>query len=140
MPSFETGIPRACAKSGPSGGTIAKSSVAMNRAVPIRNTSLRSDMGGRTGGIARLRPFRWRLHYATLDVTARHAEIICCRLVPSFDGRKVRDLVMRNVVFVTPVPARSMEEVRAAAGLSDVRLLGITQQVPRGGDAEPFAD
>src|ERR1700742_1359592 len=60
MPSFETGIPRACAKSGPSGSTIAKSSVAMNRAVPIRNTSLRSEIRVRISwrawcGVARRR-------------------------------------------------------------------------------------
>jgi biotin carboxylase len=47
---------------------------------------------------------------------------------------------MRNVVFVTPFPSRSMDYVRAAAGLDDVRMLGITQEVPRGGDAEVFAD
>ena len=47
---------------------------------------------------------------------------------------------MRNVVFVTPFPGRSMEALHAAAGLDDVRLLGITQELPRGGDAEVFAD
>jgi biotin carboxylase len=47
---------------------------------------------------------------------------------------------MRNVVFVTPFPSRSIEGVRAAAGLSEVRLLGITQEVPSGGDADAFAD
>jgi biotin carboxylase len=47
---------------------------------------------------------------------------------------------MRNVVFVTPIPDRSIEDVRAAAGLSEVRLLGITQEAPRGDDAEVFAD
>ena len=47
---------------------------------------------------------------------------------------------MRNVVFATPFPSRAIEEVCAAAGLSEVRLLGITQEVPRGGVAEAFAD
>jgi biotin carboxylase len=47
---------------------------------------------------------------------------------------------MRNVVFVTPFPSRSMEYVRAAAGLNDIRMLGITQVPPSGGDAEVFAD
>ena len=47
---------------------------------------------------------------------------------------------MRNVVFVTPFPSRSMDEVRAVAGLDAVRMLGITQEAPRGGDAEVFAD
>jgi biotin carboxylase len=47
---------------------------------------------------------------------------------------------MRNVVFVTPVPARSREDVRAAAERSEVRLLGITREAPHGGDAELFAD
>jgi biotin carboxylase len=47
---------------------------------------------------------------------------------------------MRNVVFVTPFPSKAMKEVRAAAGLDEVRMLGITQEVPRGGDAEAFAD
>jgi biotin carboxylase len=47
---------------------------------------------------------------------------------------------MRNVLFVTPFPSRAMPEVRAVAGLGEVRLLGIAQEVPRGGDAETFAD
>jgi len=47
---------------------------------------------------------------------------------------------MRNVVFVTPFPSKSMDDVCAAAGLEDVRMLGITQEAPRGGDAEVFAD
>jgi formate-dependent phosphoribosylglycinamide formyltransferase (GAR transformylase) len=47
---------------------------------------------------------------------------------------------MRNVVFVAPNPSNSMEPVRGAAGLSEVRVLGIAQQAPRGGDAEVFAD
>ena len=47
---------------------------------------------------------------------------------------------MRNVVFVTPIPGRAIKEVRAAAGLSEVRLLGITQEAARGGDAKLFAD
>jgi len=47
---------------------------------------------------------------------------------------------MRNVVFVSPFPNRSIEAVRAVASLGEVRLLGITQEAPRGGDAEVFAD
>ena len=47
---------------------------------------------------------------------------------------------MRNVLFITPFPSRSMEYVRAAAGLDQVRMLGITQEAPGGGDAEVFAD
>jgi ATP-grasp domain len=47
---------------------------------------------------------------------------------------------MRNVLFVTPYPSRSMEYVRAAAGLDEVRMLGITQEVPGGGDADVFTD
>jgi len=47
---------------------------------------------------------------------------------------------MRNVVFVTPFPSKAMQEVRAAAGLREVRMLGITQEVPRDGDADAFAD
>jgi biotin carboxylase len=47
---------------------------------------------------------------------------------------------MRNVVFVTPSLSGSIEAVRATASLGEVRMLGITQQVPRGGDAELFAD
>jgi biotin carboxylase len=47
---------------------------------------------------------------------------------------------MRNVVFVTPFPTRSIEAVRAAARIGEVRLLGITQEVLGGGDALVFAD
>ena len=47
---------------------------------------------------------------------------------------------MRNVLFVTPFPSRCMEYVGATAGLDDVRLLGITQEVPRGDAAKVFAD
>jgi hypothetical protein len=47
---------------------------------------------------------------------------------------------MRNVLFVAPVPSGSMDTLRATAGLADVRLLGITKEVPRGSDAEVFAD
>ena len=49
---------------------------------------------------------------------------------------------MRNVVFVNPdySKADTMEYVRAAAGLDEVRMLGIAQELPRGGDAEMFAD
>jgi hypothetical protein len=47
---------------------------------------------------------------------------------------------MRNVVFVTPLLSSSIECVRAAAGLGEVRLLGIMQEAPRGGDAELLAD
>jgi biotin carboxylase len=47
---------------------------------------------------------------------------------------------MRNVLFITPSPSNAMEHVRAAANLDEVRLLGIVQEVPVGGDAEVFAD
>jgi biotin carboxylase len=47
---------------------------------------------------------------------------------------------MRNLVFVTPFPSRAMKEVRALAGLGEVRMLGITQEAPSGGDAEMFTD
>ena len=49
---------------------------------------------------------------------------------------------MRNVVFVNPdySKADTMEYVRAAAGLDEVRMLGIAQELPRGSDAEMFAD
>ncbi len=47
---------------------------------------------------------------------------------------------MRNVVFATPFPSKAMDYARGAAGLGEVRILGITQEVPRGGDAEVFAD
>ena len=48
---------------------------------------------------------------------------------------------MRNVVFVAPFPLEAtLRFARAASGLSDVRLLGILQEAPRGGDAGLFAD
>jgi formate-dependent phosphoribosylglycinamide formyltransferase (GAR transformylase) len=47
---------------------------------------------------------------------------------------------MRNVVFVTPFPAKAMDYVCALAGLDQVRLLGIIREVPPGRDAEKFAD
>lgn len=47
---------------------------------------------------------------------------------------------MRNVLFVTPFPTRSMEYVRAAVGLDEVRMLGITQEPLHGADAEVFAE
>jgi hypothetical protein len=48
---------------------------------------------------------------------------------------------MRNVVFVAPFPLdTTMRFARAAASLSDVRMLGIMQEAPRGGDAGMFAD
>jgi biotin carboxylase len=48
---------------------------------------------------------------------------------------------MRNVVFVAPFPLdTTMRFARAAAGLRDVRLLGITQEPPRGDDASLFVD
>ena len=47
---------------------------------------------------------------------------------------------MRNVVFVTLFPSKAMKDVRAAAGLREVRLLGIAQEAPRGSDADAFAD
>jgi len=48
---------------------------------------------------------------------------------------------MRNVVFVAPFPLdTTMRFARAAAGLGDVRLLGILQEPPRGGDAGLFVD
>jgi len=48
---------------------------------------------------------------------------------------------MRNVVFVAPFPLETtMRFARAAAGLGDVRLLGILQEAPRGDDAAVFAD
>jgi hypothetical protein len=49
---------------------------------------------------------------------------------------------MRHVVFVTPdlSKADTMEYVRAAVGLDDVRMLGITQKVPRAEEGELFAD
>jgi hypothetical protein len=48
---------------------------------------------------------------------------------------------MRNVVFVAPFPLdTTLRFVRAAAGLADVRLLGILQEAPPGDDATLFAD
>lgn len=48
---------------------------------------------------------------------------------------------MRNVVFVAPFPLdTTMRFVRAAAGLADVRLLGVLQEPPRGDDAGLFVD
>lgn len=48
---------------------------------------------------------------------------------------------MRNVVFVAPFPLEAtMRFARAAAGLADVRLLGIGQEWPKGGDAGVYAD
>ncbi|HEX3763055.1 MAG TPA: ATP-grasp domain-containing protein [Kofleriaceae bacterium] len=48
---------------------------------------------------------------------------------------------MRNVVFVAPFPLdTTMRFARAAAGLDDVRMLGIMQEPPRGSDAGMFAD
>jgi len=48
---------------------------------------------------------------------------------------------MRNVVFVAPFPLdTTMRFARAAAGLGDVRFLGIMQEVPRGDDAGLFVD
>jgi len=48
---------------------------------------------------------------------------------------------MRNVVFVAPFPLdTTMRFARAAAGLADVRFLGIFQEPPRGDDAGLFVD
>ncbi|HET7502770.1 MAG TPA: ATP-grasp domain-containing protein [Kofleriaceae bacterium] len=48
---------------------------------------------------------------------------------------------MRNVVFVAPFPLETtMRFARAAAGLAEVRLLGILQEPPQGEDAGLFAD
>ena len=48
---------------------------------------------------------------------------------------------MRNVVFVAPFPLdTTLRFVRAAAGLAEVRLLGILQEPPRGDDAGLFVD
>lgn len=48
---------------------------------------------------------------------------------------------MRNVVFVAPFPLdTTMRFARAAAGLPNVRLLGLFQEAPRGDDAALFAD
>jgi hypothetical protein len=48
---------------------------------------------------------------------------------------------MRNVVFVAPFPLdTTMRFARAAAGLDDVRFLGILQEAPRGDGAGLFVD
>jgi ATP-grasp domain len=48
---------------------------------------------------------------------------------------------MRNVVFVAPFALdTTMRFARAAAGLADVRLLGVLQEPPRGDDAGLFVD
>jgi hypothetical protein len=48
---------------------------------------------------------------------------------------------MRNVVFVAPFPLdTTMRFARAAAGLGNVRFLGIMQELPRGDDASLFVD
>jgi hypothetical protein len=48
---------------------------------------------------------------------------------------------MRNVVFVAPFPLdTTMRFARAAAGLANVRFLGIFQEPPRGDDAGLFVD
>jgi formate-dependent phosphoribosylglycinamide formyltransferase (GAR transformylase) len=48
---------------------------------------------------------------------------------------------MRNVVFVAPFPLETtLRFSRAAAGLADVRLLGVMQELPRGDAAGLFAD
>ena len=47
---------------------------------------------------------------------------------------------MRTVLFITPFPTQTMEYVRAAASLDEIRMLGIAQEVPGGGDAGVFAD
>ncbi|HEX2685988.1 MAG TPA: ATP-grasp domain-containing protein [Kofleriaceae bacterium] len=47
----------------------------------------------------------------------------------------------RNVVFVAPFPLdTTLRFARAAAGLADVRFLGIMQEAPRGDAAGMFAD
>jgi D-alanine-D-alanine ligase-like ATP-grasp enzyme len=47
----------------------------------------------------------------------------------------------RNVVFVAPYPSyTTMRFVRAAAKLADVKLLGVVQAAPQGGDAGIYAD
>src|ERR1041384_6576970 len=50
------------------------------------------------------------------------------------------DAAARNVVFVSPFPDKAMHHVRAAAGLDNVRMLGITQEAPAGCHAEVFTD
>ncbi len=53
----------------------------------------------------------------------------------------VQRLGMRNVVFAAPFPlATTLRFARAAARLSDVRLLGIVQEPPSGEDARMFHD
>ncbi|MBI2892904.1 MAG: ATP-grasp domain-containing protein [Deltaproteobacteria bacterium] len=48
---------------------------------------------------------------------------------------------MRNVVFAAPFPLETtMRFARAAAGLEDVRLLGIVHEPPAGADAGLYAD
>jgi hypothetical protein len=48
---------------------------------------------------------------------------------------------MRNVIFSAPFPMETtMRFAHAAAGLANVRLLGIFQEPPRGDDARIFAD
>jgi hypothetical protein len=48
---------------------------------------------------------------------------------------------MRNVVFAAPFALdTTMRFARAAAGLADVRLLGVLQEPPRGDDAGLFVD
>ncbi|MBK7859420.1 MAG: ATP-grasp domain-containing protein [Archangiaceae bacterium] len=48
---------------------------------------------------------------------------------------------MRNVIFVAPFPLEAtMRFARAAAGLADVRLLGIVQEAPKGNDARLYGD
>lgn len=48
---------------------------------------------------------------------------------------------MRNVIFSAPFPMETtMRFAHAAAGLSNVRLLGIFQDPPRGDDARLFSD
>jgi formate-dependent phosphoribosylglycinamide formyltransferase (GAR transformylase) len=48
---------------------------------------------------------------------------------------------MRNVVFAAPFPAETtVRFARAAAGLSDVRMLGLFQEAPRGDGAKVFED
>ena len=47
----------------------------------------------------------------------------------------------RNVVFVCPFPSEaSMRFVRAAARLSDIRLLGVIHTMPTGDDASLYDD
>jgi len=49
--------------------------------------------------------------------------------------------MLRNIVFVAPFPLETtMRFVRAAAGLEDVRLLGVVQEPPGGDDARLYTD